>query len=58
MLNGISKLRVVSKNVTGNKNSDHEFQIAISTKEIVYLTTYDKAMYEAFAKAEKEIKKS
>lgn len=51
MSDGISKLRVFTKKTNGNKNSDHEFQIAISKCEIVHLTTYDKAMYEAFAKA-------
>ena len=56
MLSSISKLRFLSRK-TGNENMDQRFAVAISKEEIVYLTTHDKTMYEAFAEAEDKTKK-
>ena len=56
MIDSISKLKFLSKKIE-NKNSDQRFAVAISKEEIVYITTHDKTMYEAFVEVEKKAKK-
>ena len=55
MTDEISKLKSFSKNPP-NENGDQDFAVAIQKSEIVYLTTHNKTMYNAFAFAEKKTK--